>query len=43
MMESPIDTNFSVQFRDISNFDVPEIIYFDVFINILNSCKVYPG
>ena len=40
--ESPIDTNFSVQYGDISNFDGPEKKYLDVFINI-NGSKVYPG
>ena len=40
--ESPIDTNFSVQYGDNSNFDGPEKNYLDVFIYI-NSSKVYPG
>ena len=40
--ESPIDTNFSVQFGDNSNFDGSEKNYLDVFIYI-NGSKVYPG
>ena len=40
--ESPIDTNFSVQYGDNSNFDGPEKNYLDVFIYI-NGSKVYPG
>ena len=40
--ESPIATNFSVQFGDISNFDESEKIYLDIFIYI-NGGKVYPG
>ena len=40
--ESPIDTNFSVQYGDNSNFDGSEKYYLDVFIYI-NGRKVYPG
>ena len=40
--EPPIDTNLSVQYRDISNFDGSEKNYLDVFIYIKVS-KVYPG
>ena len=40
--ESPIDTNFSVQYGDNSNFDVSEKNYLDVNIYI-NSGKVYHG
>ena len=40
--ESPIDTNFSVQYGDNSNFDGLEKIYLDVFLHI-NGRKVYPG
>ena len=40
--ESPIDTNFSVQYGDNSNFDGSEKYYLDVFIYI-NGSKVYPG
>ena len=40
--ESPIDTNFSVQYGDNSNFDGSEKSYLDVFIYI-NGSKVYPG
>ena len=40
--ESPIDTNFSVQYGDNSNFDGSEKNYLDVFIYI-NGSKVYPG
>ena len=40
--ESPIDTNFSVQYGDNSNFDGSEKNYVDVFIYI-NGSKVYPG
>ena len=40
--ESPIDTNFSVQYGDNSNFDGSEKKYLDVFICI-NGSKVYPG
>ena len=40
--ESPIDTNSSVQYGDISNCDGSEKIYLDVFIYI-NGSKVYPG
>ena len=39
--ESPMDTNFSVQYWDNSNFDGSEK-YLDVFIYI-NGSKVYPG
>ena len=39
--ESPIDTNFSVQYWDNSNFDGSEKNYLDVFIYI-NGMKVYP-
>ena len=38
--ESPIDTNFNVQYGDNSNFDGSEK-NLDVFIYI-NGCKVYP-
>ena len=40
--ESPIDTNFSCQYGDNSNFDGSEKNYLDVFIYI-NGSKVYPG
>ena len=40
--ESPIDTNFSVQIVDNSNFDGSEKNYLDVLIYI-NGIKVYPG
>ena len=40
--ESPIDTNFSVQYWDDSNFDGSEKNYLDVFIQI-NGSKVYLG
>ena len=40
--ESPIDTNFSVQYGDNSNFDGSEKNYLAVFIYI-NGRKVYPG
>ena len=40
--ESPIDTNFSVQYWDNSNFDGSDKHYLDVFIYI-NGSKVYPG
>ena len=40
--ESPIDTNFSVQIVDNSNFDGSEKKYLDVLIYI-NCSKVYPG
>ena len=40
--ESPIDTNFSVQCGDNSNFDGSEKNYLDVCIYI-NGSKVYPG
>ena len=40
--ESPIDTNFSVQCWDDSNFDGSEKNYLDVFVHI-NDSKVYPG
>ena len=40
--ESPIDTNFSVQMVDNSNFDGSEKNYQDVLIYI-NGSKVYPG
>ena len=40
--ESPIDTNFSVQYGDYSNFDGSEKNYLDVFVHI-NGSKVYPG
>ena len=40
--ESHIDTNFSVQYGDDSNFDGSEKKYLDVFIHI-NGIKVYPG
>ena len=39
--ESPIDTNFSVQYGDNSNFDGSEKNYLDIFIYIYGS-KVYP-
>ena len=39
--ESPIDTNFSVQYGGISNFDGSEFFYLDVFIYIYVS-KVCP-
>ena len=37
--ESPIYTNFSVQYGDISNYDGSEKRYLDVFIQI-NGSKV---
>ena len=40
--ESPIDTNFSVQYGDNSNFDRSENFYLDVFIYI-NGSKVHLG
>ena len=40
--DSPIDTYFSVQYWDNSNFDGSEKKYLDVFIQIIGS-KVYPG
>ena len=40
--ESPIDTNFSAQYGDKSNFDGSEKIYLGVLIYI-NGSKVYPG
>ena len=40
--QSPIDTNFSVQYGDNSNFDGSEENYLSVFIYI-NGSKVYPG
>ena len=40
--ESPIATNFSVQFGDISNFDESENNYLDI-IRYINGGKVYPG
>ena len=40
--ESPIDTNFSVQYGDNSNFDGSEKTYLDVLIYI-NGSKIYPG
>ena len=40
--ESPIDTYFSVQYGDNSNFDGLEKKYLDVLIYI-NGSKVYPG
>ena len=40
--ESPIDTNFSIQYGDNSNFDGSEKNYLDVFICI-NGSKEYPG
>ena len=40
--ESPMDTNFSVQYVDNSNFDWSEKNYLDVFIYI-NGYKIYPG
>ena len=39
--ESPIDTNFSGQYGDNSNFDGSEKNYLDVFIYIYGR-KVYP-
>ena len=39
--ESPIDTNFSVQYGNTSNFDGSEKNYLDVFIHI-NGSKIYP-
>ena len=39
--ESAIDTNFSVQYGDNSNFDGSEKNYVGVFIYI-NGSKVYP-
>ena len=33
--ESPIDTNFSVQYGDNSNFDGSEINYLDVFNTLM--------
>ena len=35
--ESPIDTNFSVQYRDNSNFDGSEKNYLEVFIYMKGS------
>ena len=40
--EPPIDTYFSVQYGDNSNFDGSEKNYLDVFI-YTNSSKAYPG
>ena len=40
--ESPIDTNFSVQYWDNSNFNGSEKNYLDVLIYI-NVTMVYPG
>ena len=40
--ESPIETNFNVQYGDNSDFDGSEKNYLDVFIYI-NGSKVYPG
>ena len=40
--ESAIDSNFSLQYGDNSNFDGSEKNYLDVFIYI-NGSKVYPG
>ena len=40
--ESPIDSNFNVQYGDNTNFDWSEKKYLDVFIYI-NGSKVYPG
>ena len=40
--ESPIDSNFSVQYRDNSNFDGSEKNDLEVFI-YMNDSKVYPG
>ena len=40
--KSPIDTNFSVQYWDNSNFVGSEKSYLDVFIYI-NGTLVYPG
>ena len=40
--ESPIYTNFSVQYGDNSNFDGSEKNYLDAFIYI-NGSKLYPG
>ena len=40
--ESPIDTKFSVQYGDNSNFDGSEKNNLDVFIYV-NGSKVYPG
>ena len=40
--ESPIDTNFSVQHGDNSNFDGSGKDYLGVFIYI-NGSKLYPG
>ena len=40
--ESPIDTDFCVQYGDNSNFDGSGKKYIDVFIYI-NGSKVYPG
>ena len=37
--ESPIDTNFIVQYGDTSNFDGSEKNYLDVFIEV-NGSKV---
>ena len=39
--ESPIDTNFSVQYGDNSHFDGSEKTHLDVLICI-NGSKVYP-
>ena len=40
--EPPVDTNFSVQYGDNSNFVESEKNYLDVFI-YANGGKVYPG
>ena len=40
--ESPIDTNFGVEYGDNSKFDGSEKNYLYIFIYINNS-KVYPG
>ena len=40
--ESPIDTNFSFQYGDNSNFDGSEKKYLDIFIYIYGS-KLHPG
>ena len=40
--ESPMNTNFSLQYGDKSNFDGSEKNYLDVFIYI-NGRKVYSG
>ena len=41
--ESPIDTNFSVQIVDNSNFDGSEKNYLDVLNTLMVVNKVYPG